>query len=511
MFGRLLSVTQLWLIVPAALTFVVVATRADFVPELWARLNCGQLIDFFGSSDSASSVAFLAMRDPGLDRAWLADGLLAQAMTAGGLPLVRFISAVVVATLIGLLTWLTYQRCREPRVAFLLVAVAWPFIVLNDSARFETLGQLLFLTQIAVLWHADRLGRTALWACVAIQVLWGNTDTTFVLGILTSLVFLLGRMLDLVILGARHKILSDPAVRQFASITLAVMLASLVHPAPWDIGEHILESLETLAAGIFSLNGPTVRRSPPRILFVLSVAAALTIVNFSRRRLPSSELVLLTSTLILEALSPVGTVWYALVLAPTLAGPVRSLWPIRPRGPRLPHPAESMFNLVFLLMLIGLVTVSTPWTKGFNPVLPASRLAQVAPGEPWGAVEYLDQRGTSGPIFTTQAWSGYVAWQLGPEVQVPLASCGHTVTEQALYTFRVVAEGRRGWETLLDRWHVDVIVWPARDDQLTTALLSSPDWQLVFYGATARVFVRREPPADPSDGSELSQRSIPID
>ncbi len=496
MIPRFLSVAQLWLVLPAVVTFVVVATRVEFEPELWSQINRGRMLAAWLLGHEPISPTFLVELPQRFDRAWLAETVLAWVMDFGGPAAVQLVSAGVLTSLIGLLTALTYHRGGEPRVAFLLVAVAWPFVVLNPVVRFDGLGHLLFMLLLVVLWNpTGRVWRAAA-LCGLVQLVWANSHATFILGVLTPLVFLVGRIIDLAVAGRVGTFATDRLTRTWALCSLATAVATVMHPQPAWLAHDLLASLGAVA-GESLLD--THRRGLDGwllLLFVGSVAATVVVINFASHRLRGGELLLLVSLLLLGSLSPQGSAWYALVLAGGLAPAVRSLWPLRPRGARLPDPAEAAFNVVVLLMLLGLVVVSTPWTKSYNPILPASRLATVAPGEPASAVEALRQRGFQGRVFTTEAWGAYLAWQLAPHVRVPLDAADAWVPASTRYTFRTVAEARLGWAILLDRWQVEAVVWPASDDQLSAALMSSPDWELANVSPTARVFVRTAAASD---------------
>ena len=58
-----------------------------------------------------------------------------------------------------------------------------------------------------------------------------------------------------------------------------------------------------------------------------------------------------------------------------------------------------------------------------------------------------------------------------------------------IYDYFTLTGGKPGWDKVLDRYDVDVIVW-GKDSSLAALLDQSPDWERVHRDATDAVWVR---------------------
>ena len=56
--------------------------------------------------------------------------------------------------------------------------------------------------------------------------------------------------------------------------------------------------------------------------------------------------------------------------------------------------------------------------------------------------------------------------------------------------YNEIADVRPGWKSTLEKWRVDVVVWP-RQRALAQALALDKLWQRVYADRTAVVFIRR--------------------
>ena len=53
-----------------------------------------------------------------------------------------------------------------------------------------------------------------------------------------------------------------------------------------------------------------------------------------------------------------------------------------------------------------------------------------------------------------------------------------------------VAEGHEGWQAIVDRWGVDVIVMAPGDVTILELLEEDPGWRLAYRDTSGTVFVR---------------------
>jgi hypothetical protein len=104
--------------------------------------------------------------------------------------------------------------------------------------------------------------------------------------------------------------------------------------------------------------------------------------------------------------------------------------------------------------------------------------------------ELLARHLESGRLLTTDAWAGYVIARDRQPVffddrydMYPLA-----VTND----YDAVLDVHPDWEARIDKYHVDVIMWP-KSSPLVQVLDARPGWQQIYHDKSAVLYVRRAP------------------
>jgi hypothetical protein len=93
-------------------------------------------------------------------------------------------------------------------------------------------------------------------------------------------------------------------------------------------------------------------------------------------------------------------------------------------------------------------------------------------------------------LFTTDAWAGYTIWRYWPQQHVYMDDRYDMYPKRVVDDYDTMANLEPKWRETLDKWRIDVVVWPT-ERSLSQALLERDDWQRVHRDKTASVFVRR--------------------
>jgi hypothetical protein len=109
---------------------------------------------------------------------------------------------------------------------------------------------------------------------------------------------------------------------------------------------------------------------------------------------------------------------------------------------------------------------------------------------PVGSIRYLDQHGMLGRrLLTNDAAAGYVILEHSPEQRVFIDDRYDMYPTAVIYDYFTLSSGKPGWSRVLDRYHVDVIVWKTATP-LAALLDESSGWTMVHHDATDAVWVR---------------------
>jgi hypothetical protein len=92
-------------------------------------------------------------------------------------------------------------------------------------------------------------------------------------------------------------------------------------------------------------------------------------------------------------------------------------------------------------------------------------------------------------MFTTDGWGGYTIWRYDGAQPVFMDDRYDMYPRAVNDAYDTIAQVAPGWEKALDRYGVDVVVWP-RERSLAQVLAASPQWHRVYRDDLAVVFVR---------------------
>jgi hypothetical protein len=137
---------------------------------------------------------------------------------------------------------------------------------------------------------------------------------------------------------------------------------------------------------------------------------------------------------------------------------------------------------------------------GFGALLVVGALLQAASAAgqpdydlhkyPVVAMRDMQQHGLLGKrMFTTDAWGGYTIARYWPQQRVFMDDRYDMYPVELPADYNEIADVKPGWRSTLDRWRVDVVVWP-RQRALSQALRLDQGWDRAYEDRTAVVFVR---------------------
>jgi hypothetical protein len=405
---------------------------------------------------------------------WVAQSWLAEVTYAalyrgfGGTGIRLFVGAIGAG--IGILTYrLALRLVRDRMVACGLTAAALVGIYTVWSERPLLIGVLFFLVLLWVVEVPDSLvGRHPL--IVVPVLMWAKTHGTYQLGFAYLGLHLLGRWCD----G------SPPWQRRERRLVVAAAIGfAVVFANPYGI-ELVTFPIALLSRG--DILSHIVEWKSPDFRQAWGIALGLWIVVFvvalsrGRHRVTRRDLVVTVPMLLLA-------MWAArnIAIAPLVCLPVAAR--AFARDEEKPSELSRMMVTVAitLLVLAGLtmgVQASSEKTFNFSTY-------------PVASMRYLKHHDLLGRhLLTTDAASGYVILADSPQQKVFIDDRYDMYPRSVIFDYFDLAAGKPGWDKILDKHDVDVIVW-GKDSALAALLDQSSGWQRVHRDATDAVWVRR--------------------
>lgn len=476
-----LTFAELW----AALAVLLPVLGAVIAPlstvDLAYNVRAGDLMLASRDVLRADPFTFTAAGQPWLDQQWGAQVLLALGYGAAGWAGL----AVLRAVLVGLTFWLVLRACRLTGPGVGLRTAAWltlgGFVVsaVALGLRPQLFGMVLFALTLALL--ADRERHPArVWLLPVLVAAWANLHGSFVLGPLA--------------IGATW--LEDAVgLRSGAGRLLAVGVASVLAACVSPFGPAVW----AYAAGITA--NPEIRRlitewqptSPLSfaggVFYVSAVLVGLLGLLARRRRVavPWPALAWLAGLFVVAAYAERGVAWWALgapVVAVRLIGPGPARL-ARPEAAVRPSRANGGLALVLAVAVIALLPV---WRGGDPTYGPPGLLTDAPRGVTEAARSVVRPNDR---IFNPQPWGSWLEFAV-PGAPVFVDSRVELFPASVWDDYDRVSTAAGGWQAVLDRWGVTLVV-ASRHDQapLIAALAGSPSWRPVASNADGAVYARR--------------------
>ena len=469
-----LSLPQLWGFVAIALPIVASLGARLSTVDLAYHLRSGLIILSTHSIPRADTFTFTVHGRPWLDQQWGAQLLLALGFRVDGWPAM----ALLRAALIGATFAFVYASCRAAgagrrrAAGFTIASFALAAPSLGLRPQLFGIALFAFVTWIVV---RRRDHPAWLWAIPAITVAWANLHGSFFLALV---------LLALAWLDDRR---TTPAIgRRVAAVAGLSVLATLVNPFGVDAWTYVydLSRNQAITAFISEWEPPTVRNYAG-VAFFVSVAAVGIVLA---RRVESVRWMPLATLGVFFAIAlqaQRGIVWWALVVPTVLTG----LMLARPFNERRREDEERRtINSAIAVSLVAVGVVLAPWWKTLEPPGGHDGILSFAP--PGVTQETSSMAHPGDRIFVTQAWASWFEWQFQRQL-VAVDSRIELFPASVWQDYRNVVTARQGWQGILDRWEVDVVVLSRDQGSLLIPVIATePRWHLAFEDADGVVYMR---------------------
>jgi hypothetical protein len=466
-----LTVDRVWAFLAVAIPISGGLFFAMSTVDLAYHIRLGELI-LHGTLPRTDTFTFAAPGAPWVDQQWLAQAAMALAHRAGGWDTVFLLKAALIGVTFGFVFAACRSRGASPRAAAGLTVAGSLASAQTLAMRPQLFAVALFA---AVLWISStrREHPARQWAIPVLVAVWANVHGSFVLGpALVGLDWLEDR---------RER--SPEASRTLLVAGLSV-LATLANPFGFKVWTYAVDIATNPTITKFASEWePTTARTFSGIVLFVSVAAIAWFFARRTESVPWTTLLRLGVWFVVALPALRGVAWWGLA-APVALAPLLPA----PSADAAERQGSKIMNLAIVGVVIAGMVILLPWWRGTAPDGRPSILWE-APEGVVGAVA-----GATAPddhVWVDQVWASWFEYRL-PDRPVFVDSRIELFPQQIWTDYLDVANGREGWQDVLDRYGVDVLALsPSQSQKLIDRAITDPGWQRIYRDDDGSVFVRR--------------------
>jgi hypothetical protein len=498
------------LLVAALAVAAIAVTTAERDPDFWWHLRTGQLLianhlQLLGNDPYTYTVPthHWTMHE------WLFEVGIYALYGLAGIGLI--VLALSMLTLAGFVALVARARLHTRSTAIIGIAVI--VAAITGYPIWGPRDQMIdFAFSCALLLIVERYlvrGGRILWILPPFFLLWSNLHGGFVIG-LAFLALIAAAEAVGVRLGT-----PEPAplrrVGWVAATAVACTLVSMVNPNGPGILLYAWGTVSSPAqqALILEWQSPNFHMEEVRTFAVMLVSlAALVMVN---RRMRAREVVVVAATAVLALESVRNIALFVAVATPIWAEQLSLVVARIQRGsgsasarvtmrahrqgsgrPRAGRPRRFP-PTGMRVAVMGIVTcLLTGGYVGFRlvPAMAASTDSlATAQTFPVCAAQWLRSAPAGLRIFNQYGEGGYLAWSLaGTGDKIFIFGDAALMGDNLLYTYTEVIDAQPGWETILERYRTQVVLFDT-GTPLDQVLRASPRWRLVYHDPLSDAFV----------------------
>jgi hypothetical protein len=493
-------------------------------PDIGWHIRTGELILATHQLPRSDPFSSTMQGQPWFAWEWLYDILLGILHRACGLNGVVWLCALLVAAIFALLLWQLLTRGTGLLLAIVLMLLAEAAATIHLYARPHIVSWLFSLLWFAVLerWEQLELGirpRWIFWFFPGSMLLWVNLHGGWFFGIALLAIYTVAAFVDsLRLQDALASIRAAHRARSMFAACVASAVATLVNPYGWRLHVHIYQYLSDryLINRIDEFKSPDFHGWAPRcfagILLLVLIAFAGQHASGNRKLRLSHLLVVLLAVYAGFYSSrnlPVSSMLLVLIAGPILwenfvaLAETPGAWPrLRKSVARIADFSERMGTQEMELRghLWPIVSVVLAFTLCLQGGWLGSRQlihAHFDPEKvPVAAVTFLRQefqgkQTNAEPVFSTDAWGGYLIYRMYPERKVVVDDRHDLYGSGRIRQYLILTQAEPGWQNMLNEWQIRTALLPA-DSTLANLLRELPqDWHITYEDKVAVVFEKR--------------------
>ncbi|MFQ5684504.1 MAG: hypothetical protein ACE5HC_14685 [Candidatus Binatia bacterium] len=377
----------------------------------------------------------------------------------------NILSSILIVSLVtaaSMVHWLA-----RPHIFSLLLTMVWYHLL--DTYQHDKGNYLYFLPPL--------------------MLLWVNLHAGFIVGFVLLGVYLSGNLFGSVAASEAQKKKRRCMVLVLTLTLTVCLLASLVNPYGYKIllFPFSLVSNRYIMDHVVEFQSPDFHAVMP---FRYLVYATLAILGISRGRLNPIELMLILLFTHMALYSARYILLFAIIAAPILVRQTERIvsktegkWMdfLKIRSKNIALLDASAKGYVWPTMAILVVCVLAAKGKiayGFD-----KRIKPVA------AVEFMKREDLKGHMFNNDEFGDYIIYATWPKYKVFLDGRSDMYGSVKVEEYFKVAWLRPDWEKVIEKYNINWIIYNTKS-ALSTFLLASKEWRLIYSDRVANIFVK---------------------
>jgi hypothetical protein len=495
-------------------------------PDIGWHIRTGELILQTHSVPRTDPFSSTMQGQPWFAWEWLYDLLLGILNHACGLNGVVWLCAALVATTFMILLSQLLRRGTGLLLAILLMLLAEAAAAIHLYARPHIVSWLFSLLWFVALEHWELSDQRNVprwpwlrWFFPASMLLWVNLHGGWLFGIALLAIYIVAAFVEsLRTKDAFAAIRAAHRARAMAVAWLISAFATLVNPFGWRLHVHIFHYLSDryLMDHIDEFRSPDFHGWAQRCfvaLLLLVLVSFVAAAPSARRKLRLSNLLVLLFAIYAGFYSarnlPISSMLLALITGPILwesfvslaNSPVAWRW-LRNVASRISNFSDRMsaqeMQLTGHLWPLAAVAFALAiclqggWL-GSRQLIHAAFDPEKVPA---AAVDFLQhepesQAQQTPPVFSTDAWGGYLIYRMYPGRKVVLDDRHDLYGSDRIRRYLLLMRGEPGWQNVLQGEQIRIALLPAGSTLANLLRLVPQDWQIIYEDKVAVVFQKK--------------------
>jgi hypothetical protein len=465
----------LFAIAAACSYYVAIAPFLLGHTDLGWHLAAGDLIRSQGSVPELDPWSFTAGDKHWYNLSWLWDVIESLIFQYGGFTALILVAIFLGATIAGGLIAICLGSRASPIatcVAVISACILYPTFAAPDIflAASPNIATLLF----CVVFYGVCLRRQQLWLAPASMLFWVNMHGGFILGI-----FILGMFGAIALLKWNIR-----DFKLFVVTGLACLAATFVNPLGWQVYEGVFGTIGHFVQRYITEWQPYfgIMMAPQSVLPEAYIVAFCTLEIFNRRCAPIEARILSWCFLLLGFWQLRYLSIFFLFSTVPIALHLGSVFPMLNKETAIRH-HMAITGLLILCLLPFLYWRVVPAHPGFPPIYPDAELA------------YVQKHVPQARLLNHWNYGGFIIFRTRGEIPIFVDGRAATAYPDSLLHdyFQLITwdVDATAWEAVLEKYHIDTVLWPKVHTALTEFLVGKRGWTLAYSGEIANVYIKQ--------------------
>jgi hypothetical protein len=461
-------------------------------PDLWWHIKTGELILATHRWATIDPYSYTANGMPWMSCEWLGDVAFAAVYRTMGLRGLEALLVVLASAVILALYTFTTLRCGNSKAGFVAAAVLLTLANASFNLRPQMLGYLFLILTLIALERFRQGKQRAVWMLPVLFMIWINSHGSWIIGLGVVGLFIACGLFSFE-LGSLEMLRWTTSQRmQLETVLMLSLAAIMITPYGPRLASYpftVASSLPISVANIEEWRVMPFNLAGGKIFLVLLLGFALAQLAF-RLSWRLYEILLFLFGTAMACLHVRFLLLFVPFFAPLLVTVLARWIPSYERR-------KDKYLLNFAIMA-GLVIAMMHFLPS-----QAAMEKKVADQFPVQALAYMEKHPVPGPLFNSYGFGGYMV-EAGYKTFIDGRS---ELFEQTgvLDDYVHITVLRPGAMKVLSSYGIRSCLLQ-RDEELSTALASMPDWQKVYSDNVSALYVRRD---GNDDRGQTATRSVP--